>query len=159
MLGPGHAAVRGNEIADKLARGGSVQKFIGPEQSLGVSRQKIKNKTKLWVDNLHLVKRRGPCSTHRQDGKLISGLTPVTKARLLSFNRTQSRVVTGLLTEHHTLRRYLYVKGLNKTPLVGSVVMRRKPQSTFCVSVRPWLQSDMYVTGEARRLVKPRFYQ
>jgi hypothetical protein len=27
----GHAGVRGNEIADKLARGGSVQKFVGPE--------------------------------------------------------------------------------------------------------------------------------
>ena len=39
---PGHAGVRGNEIAAKLARGGSTQRFIGPEQSLGVSRQNIK---------------------------------------------------------------------------------------------------------------------
>ena len=31
----GHAGVRGNKIADKLARGGSVQKFVGPEPSLG----------------------------------------------------------------------------------------------------------------------------
>ena len=35
---PGHAGVRGNEIADKLARGGSIKKFIGPQPSLGVSR-------------------------------------------------------------------------------------------------------------------------
>ena len=28
---PGHAGVQGNEIADKLARGVSIQKFIGPE--------------------------------------------------------------------------------------------------------------------------------
>jgi len=33
---PGRDGVRGNEIADKLARGSSVQKFIGPELSLGV---------------------------------------------------------------------------------------------------------------------------
>jgi hypothetical protein len=33
-------------------------------------------------------------------------------ARLLSFNRTQSRVVTGLLTGHNTLRRHLHIMGL-----------------------------------------------
>ena len=41
---PGHARVRGNEMADKLARGDSTQKFIGPEPSLEVSRQNINNK-------------------------------------------------------------------------------------------------------------------
>jgi len=34
---PGHAGVRGDEIADKLARDGSVQKFVGSEPSLGGS--------------------------------------------------------------------------------------------------------------------------
>jgi hypothetical protein len=38
----GHAEVRGNEIADNLVRDGSVQKFVGPELSLGVSRQNIR---------------------------------------------------------------------------------------------------------------------
>jgi ribonuclease HI len=32
---PGHAGVRGNKIADKLARSGSVQRFVGPEPFLG----------------------------------------------------------------------------------------------------------------------------
>jgi ribonuclease HI len=35
---PGHAGVRGNEIADELARGGSVLGFLGPELALGVSK-------------------------------------------------------------------------------------------------------------------------
>jgi len=35
------------------------------------------------------------------------------RARLLSFNRTQSRVVIGLLTGHDTLRRHLYIMGLS----------------------------------------------
>jgi len=30
----------------------------------------------------------------------------------LSFNRTQTRVVIGLLTGHNTLRRYLHIMGL-----------------------------------------------
>jgi len=35
---PGLAAVRRNETADKLARGGSAQQFVGPEPVLEVSR-------------------------------------------------------------------------------------------------------------------------
>jgi len=31
----GHAGVRGNGIADKLANDGSVQRFVGPEPFLG----------------------------------------------------------------------------------------------------------------------------
>jgi ribonuclease HI len=38
----GHAGVRGNETADRLARSGSGQRFIGPEPLLEVSRQNIR---------------------------------------------------------------------------------------------------------------------
>jgi len=43
---PGHAGVRGNEIADRVPRGGSGQRFIGPDPFLGVSRQNIRRKMK-----------------------------------------------------------------------------------------------------------------
>ena len=39
------------------------------------------------------------------------------KARFLSFNRTQSRAVTGLLTGHNTLLRHLHLMGLSDSPL------------------------------------------
>ena len=29
--------------------------------------------------------------------------------------------------------------------ILGNVVLRRKPQSTFCVSVRPWPHSDIHI--------------
>jgi hypothetical protein len=109
---PGRGGVRRNEIDDELVRGDSVQKFVGPEPSLGVSRQNIRNKIIGWVDNQHLAMWRGPGSIQRQAWKLISGPSPTTKKRLLSFNRTQSRVVTGLLTGHNTLRIRLYLMGL-----------------------------------------------
>ena len=41
---PGHSGIRGNEIADELAREGSVHHFVGPQPALGVSRQNIKKK-------------------------------------------------------------------------------------------------------------------
>jgi len=39
------------------------------------------------------------------------------KARLLSFNRTKSKAVTGLLTGHNTIRRHLHLMGLSNSLL------------------------------------------
>jgi len=114
---PGLAGVKGNEIADKLARSISGQQFIGPETFLEVSRQNIRKKMKRWMERQHLALWRGPCDTQRQAQKLISGPNLATGARLLSFSRTQSRAVIGLLTGHNTLRRHLHVVGLNNNPI------------------------------------------
>ena len=102
---PGHARVQGNEIANKLARDSYVQKFVGPEPYLGVSRQSIGRKIKCWMDNHHLTRWRDLSSTQEQAQELILGPSPTAKTRLLSFNGTQSRVVVvvvvvvGLLTK------------------------------------------------------------
>jgi len=55
---------------------------------------------------------RGHCSTQRQARELISVPDLAMGARLMSFNRTQTRVVVGLLTGHNTLRRHLHIMGL-----------------------------------------------
>jgi ribonuclease HI len=39
---PGHSGIRGNEIADELAREVFVHHFVGSEPALGVSRKSIK---------------------------------------------------------------------------------------------------------------------
>ena len=70
---PGHAGVRGNEIADRLTRSSSGQWFIGPEPCLGVSRQNIRRKMKRWMKNQHLALWRHTCSAQRQVRELISG--------------------------------------------------------------------------------------
>jgi hypothetical protein len=53
----------------------------------------------------------------RQSRELISGPSRGTKISLLSLTRAQSRVVTGLLTGHNTLRRQLHLMGLTDSPL------------------------------------------
>ena len=111
---PGHAGVWGNEMANELARDGSVQRFVGPQFSLGTSRQNIRRKIKLWMDNQQLVLWRSPCSTQRQARLLISDPKLAKWSWLLSFNRTQFKAVVGLLTGHNTLRRHLYVMALSK---------------------------------------------
>jgi hypothetical protein len=107
------------EIAtgDGLAREGTVHQFVGPEPVLWVSRQNIRKKIKRWIDLQHMAMCWGLIGTHRQAQKLISGRSTTAEVRLLSFNRIQSRAVTGLLTGHNTLRRHLYLMGLIDSPL------------------------------------------
>jgi len=72
------------------------------------------------MSSQHMTMWQGLISIQRQAQKLISGPSPSAKTRLLSFksfNRPQSRAVTGLLTWHNTLRRHLYLMGLIKSPL------------------------------------------
>ena len=75
--------MRGNEIADSLARDGSVQWFIGPEPFLGVSRQNIRRMMERWMEKQHLALWRGPCSIQRQARELISGPNLATGAQLI----------------------------------------------------------------------------
>jgi len=69
------------------------------------------------MDYQHSVMWRGLSSTQKQVRKLISGPSSIAKTRLLSMNRTRSRIVTGLLTGHNTLRRHLHLMGLIYSPL------------------------------------------
>ena len=114
---PRHAGVRGNEIANELARSGSALRLPGPKPPLGVSRRDIQRRLGRWLVTQHWTKWRGLGDTQRQAQELISGPSLGTRAKFLTFNRTQSRVVTGLLTGHNTLRRHLYLLGLLDSPL------------------------------------------
>ena len=114
---PGRAGVRGNEIADELARDGCALKSVGPEPALGVSRQDIRRRIRRWLVNQHWVWWLGLGNTQREVRELISRPCVGVKARVLSFNRTQSKAVAGLLTGHNTLRRNLHLMGLSDRPL------------------------------------------
>jgi hypothetical protein len=55
--------------------------------------------------------------TQRQARELISVPCLGAKAKFLSFNRTQSSAVTGLLTGHNNLKRHLHLLGLSDSQL------------------------------------------
>jgi hypothetical protein len=114
---PGHSGIRGNEITLELAREGSAHHFVGPEPAVGVSRQCIRREIQCWLDRQHLIRWRGLVGTMRQAQELISGPNTAARAALMSFNRAQSRVVTGLITGHNTVRRHLHIMGLMDSPL------------------------------------------
>jgi hypothetical protein len=84
---------------------------------IGVSRQDVRNKIGSWLENQHRRCWQNLGNTQRQARKLISGTCRGAKIRLQSFNRTQSKVVKGLLTGHNTLRRHLHLMRLRDSPL------------------------------------------
>jgi ribonuclease HI len=114
---PGHAGISGSEIANELARSGSVLEFLGPELALGVSRRSIQRMLSRWLINQQWASWRGLDGIQRQARELISGPSLAAKAKFLSFNRIQARVVTGLLSGHNTLGRHLHLLGLLDSPL------------------------------------------
>ena len=101
------------EIADGFATGGSALEFFGPEPSLGVSRRDLQKSLGRWLVNQHLTQWRGLGNTQRQAREIISGPILGTRANFMTLSRIQSRVVSGLLTGHNTMRRDLYLLGLS----------------------------------------------
>jgi len=70
-----------------------------------------------WLVNQHGARWRCLGDTQRQALEFISGPSLGTRAKFMTFNRTQSRAMTGLLTGHNTLRRHLHLLGLLDSPL------------------------------------------
>jgi len=87
----GHAGVRGNEIADELAKSGSVLGFLGSEPALDILKRLSR-----WLVNQQWARWRGFGDTQRQARELISGTSLGAKAKILSLNKTQPSAVTVL---------------------------------------------------------------
>jgi hypothetical protein len=136
---PGHAGVRGNEIADGLARDGSGRGFVGPKPVLGVSRRDIQNRLSCWLNNQHWASWSDPSSTLRQARELISGPILGNRVKFLSFNRTQSRVVTGFLTGHNTLRRHLFLLGLANSPVWRGCGIKEETSAHVLCECEAWV--------------------
>ena len=123
---PGHAGIRGNEIADGLARGGSALGVLGPEPALGVFRRDLQKRLGRWLVNQHRAEWQGLGNTQRQAREFISRPSLGNRAKFLTFNRIESRAVTGLLTGHNTLKRHLHLLGLLDSPLCRKCGVREE---------------------------------
>jgi ribonuclease HI len=113
---PGHMGIKGNELADKLARQGSGSMFIGPEPALGISPGVIRECVFNFFRNKQHCDWRS-ASGHRQAKELNRDCPSMRHKELLRLNRKGLRRVIGLLTGHCTLRRHLNIIGIFDDPM------------------------------------------
>jgi hypothetical protein len=110
--------------------------------------------------NQHWARWRGLGDTQRQARELISGPSLVTKAKLFSFNRTQSRAVTGLLTGRNTLR-HLHLLGLVDSPLCRKCGVKEETSAQILcecealASLRHVHLGSFFLEPEDIKLLKP----
>jgi ribonuclease HI len=112
---PGHEGVAGNETADRLAKIGSEQVFIGPEPACGISMGVAIKAIRDWTTMSH-EKYWKSLTELRQAKGLIRGPSVNGARELLKLHRNQLRWVVGLLTGHCHLKGHLFKLGLSDSP-------------------------------------------
>ena len=140
---PGHAEVRGNEIADELARGGSVLGFLGPQPALGFSRKDIWRTC--WLINQHWVQWQDLGDTQRQVRELIRNLVLVLGLGSCPLTGLSPGLLLAFSLDITLWGDIFTYQGWWTVHCVGGVEQRKKPQPTFFVNVRLWPHSDMHI--------------
>ena len=84
-------------------------------------------------------------NTQKQAQDLMLGPCLGAKAKFLSFNRTQPRAVTGLLTGHNTLRRHRHLLGLSDSPLCRECRAEEVTSAHILCECEVWPHSDMCI--------------
>jgi hypothetical protein len=118
----------GNEIAEQLATEGPSHPLIGPESALGISvkvaREVIRyqmNSEKCW---------QSICES-RQAMAFLKKPSAKKAGELLSLNRNQLRIMTGLLTGHCHLKGQLFQMGLLNSPKCDRCKQVKVKQSLY----------------------------
>ena len=107
---PGHCGVEGNEKADALARQGSSTEFIGAEPFCGVSTSALKTELKEWEHKT--IKENWISSAGLRQSKRFIQPDRKKSLSLLSLNKKELSIITGLITGHCPSKHHLLTMGV-----------------------------------------------
>ena len=113
---PGHEGHLGNEIADRLAKRGSMLEVAGPEPHLPTNSSFLKKKLKDWEIAKHNTewRNRNDC---RQTKLLMPKRNTIWTKEILKTDRKNIRIMTQIITGHANLNRHRYLMGLEPDPI------------------------------------------
>lgn len=107
---PGHEGIEGNEAADELAKAGSETPFVGPEPFCGIHKNHKKNIIEQWIYKEHYnyyLNVQG-----LETSKKFISLSRKRANKLICLNKSDIKLITGMLTGHCSLRYHLHKLGL-----------------------------------------------
>ncbi|KAJ8939192.1 hypothetical protein NQ318_012428 [Aromia moschata] len=108
---PGHKGVEDNEEADTLVRKGSATTLIGPEPMCGIPKSSVRLWMTRWKNKEHQSYwNHIPGQTNSK--WMVKTPSKVLTDEILRWSRNQIRFVTGLITGHCHLRKYLHRMGI-----------------------------------------------
>lgn len=107
---PGHKGIVGNEIADSLAKEGACAPFIGPEPFCGIPKSRIMEEVRKYEKELSAAYWKN-VPGQRQAKRLLRPSARYAKL-LLELQKSDLRVITGILTGHCSLRYHLCKMGI-----------------------------------------------
>ncbi len=103
---PGHSGHEGNEIADSLAKEGSLLPFLGPEPAIGISSLSARHSIVQWSHVEHCVQW-GLITSCRQAREFLDKPTKALSKELLALSRALLRQYIAVMTGHNTLNYHL----------------------------------------------------
>ena len=112
---PGHSDIRGNEVADRLAKQAKKESLIGPEPATGISQSLTNSIIRGWVESKHKEAMKAPeCNTTRLfiDMKDVDNW----RKRILRMGRNGAKTMVGIITDHGMLRKHRHKMGLDNDP-------------------------------------------
>jgi hypothetical protein len=125
--------IAGNEMADKMARGGSAAIFGGPEPALPLSGFIIQLMTKQWAENAHPIYWNSVSNCRQTKLGLVGPQFGLTRY-LLRLSRETLRNLVSVITGHGKFRKHLHRMGLSENPLCLACVLEEETAFHFvCV--------------------------
>jgi len=112
---PGHLGIDGNEIPEQLATEGPSHPLIGAESALQISVKVARGVIRYQMNRKH--EKCWQSIYEPRQAKAFPKKPSAKKAgELLSLNRNQLRIMTGLLTGHFHLKGQIFQMGLINSP-------------------------------------------
>jgi hypothetical protein len=103
----GHLGINGNEITEQLATEGPSYPLKGPESAIRISVKDARGVIRYWMNRKHDKCWQSICEP-RQAKAFLKKPSSKKAGKLLSLNRNQLRIMTGLLTGHCHLKGQLF---------------------------------------------------